>query len=148
LGAPQLIAPYLKEFGNLLNSKSNRLVWGAMIAIDMIASVDPKGVYDLLPSLLKTADKGSVITIDHGVGILVKLSAHRDFVKKSFPLLIEQLARCPIKQLPMYAEKSLAAINRTNNKHFTEFLESRLTEIDKDYQKKRLEKIIKTLKTK
>ncbi len=146
-GAPQLIAPYLKEFGNLLNSKSNRLVWGAMIAIDMIASVDPKGVYDLLPSLLKTVDKGSVITIDHGVGILGKLSAHQDFAKKSFPLLIEQLAKCPIKQLPMYAEKSLAAINRTNNKHFIEFLESRLTEIDKDSQKKRLEKIIKTLKT-
>ena len=117
-GSPQLIAPYLKDLSNLLTSKNNRLIWGAMIAIDMIASVNPKGVFDLLPSIQKTIDKGSVITIDHGVGILSKLSAHQDFSKKTFPLLIEQLAKCPIKQLPMYAEKSLVAINQTNKKQF------------------------------
>ena len=143
-----MIAPYLNDFGNLLNSKNNRLIWGAMIAIDMIAFINPKGVYDLLPSIQKTIDKGSVITIDHGVGILAKLSIHQDFAKKTFPLLIEQLAKCPIKQLPMYAEKSLVAINQTNKKQFAEFLESRLLEIDKESQKKRIEKIIKALKTK
>jgi hypothetical protein len=147
-GSPQLIAPYLKDFSNLLTAKNNRLIWGAMIAIDMIASVNPKGVFDLLPSIQKTIDKGSVITIDHGVGILAKLSAHPDFSKKTFPLLIDQLAKCPIKQLPMYAEKSLVAINQTNKKQFAEFLESRLPEIDKESQKKRIEKIIKALKTK
>jgi hypothetical protein len=146
--APQLIAPYLKNFGNLLNSKNNRLIWGAMIAIDMITSADPGGVYDLLPFIQKTIDKGSVITIDHGVGILAKLSEHQDFTKKTFPLLIEQLAKCPIKQLPMYAEKYLVAINKTNNKYFIEFLESRLSECDKGSQKKRIEKIIKSLKNK
>lgn len=145
-GAPQLIAPYLNDFGNLLTSKNNRLIWGAMIAIDTITSVDPKGVYELLPYIQKTIDKGSVITIDHGVGILAKLSAHQDFSRKSFPLLVEQLAKCPIKQLPMYAEKSLVAINQTNVKHFIEFLESRLPEIDKESQKNRIEKIVKTLK--
>jgi hypothetical protein len=145
-GSPQMIAPYLHVFGNLLNSKNNRLIWGAMIAIDMIASVNPKGVHDLLPSIKNTIDKGSVITIDHGVGILAKLSIHQDFAKKAFPLLIEQLAKCPIKQLPMYAEKSIIAINRTNNIQFTEFLESRLPEIDKDSQKKRVEKITSMIK--
>ncbi len=147
-GAPQLIAPYLKEFGSLLKSKNNRLIWGAMIAIDMITFINPKGVYDLLPSILKTIEKGSVITIDHGVGILAGLSANQDYAKKTFPLLIEQLAKCPIKQLPMYAEKSLIAINQTNKKLFAEFLESRLPETDKESQKKRIEKIIKTLKIK
>ena len=111
-----------------------------MIAIDMIASVNPKGVFDLLPSIQKTIDKGSVITIDHGVGILAKLSSHQDFSKKTFPLLIDQLAKCPIKQLPMYAEKSLVTINQTNKKQFAEFLESRLLEIDKESQKKELKR--------
>jgi hypothetical protein len=147
-GSPQLIAPYLKNFSNLLTSKNNRLIWGAMIAIDMIASVNPKEVFNLLPSIQKTIDTGSVITIDHGVGILAKLSAHRDFSKKTFPLLIDQLAKCPIKQLPMYAEKSLVAINQTNKNQFAEFLESRLPEIEKESQKKRIEKIIKALKSK
>ena len=147
-GAPQLIAPYLKEFGNLLNSKNNRLIWGGMIAIDMIASVNPKGVYELLPSILKTIEKGSVITIDHGVGILARLSAHQDFAKKTFPILIDQLTICPIKQLPMYVEKSLIAVNPANKKQFAEFLESRLPETDKESRKKRIEKIINTLKAK
>jgi hypothetical protein len=147
-GSPQLIAPYLIDFGNLLNSKNNRLICGAMIAIDMIASVNPKGVYDILPSIQKAIGNGSVITIDHGVGILAKLSIHQDFAKKTFPLLIEQLAKCPIKQLPMYAEKSIIVINHNNKKQFAEFLESRIPEIDKESQKKRIDKIIKALKNK
>ena len=118
-----------------------------MTAIDMIASINPEDVYGLLPSILKTIDKGSVITIDHGVGILAQLSANLDYSKKTFALLIEQLAKCPIKQLPMYAEKSLIAINFRNKKEFVEFLESRLPETEKESQKKRLEKIIKTLKS-
>jgi hypothetical protein len=147
-GAPQMIAPYVKEFGNLLNSKNNRLIWGAMIAMDMIASIDPKGVYDLLPAILETIEKGSVITIDHGVGILAKLSANQDYAKKTFPKLIDQLTLCPIKQLPMYAEKSLIAINPANKKHFADLLDSRLPETDKESQRKRIEKIIKSLKIK
>jgi hypothetical protein len=145
-GSPEMIAPYLKEFGNLLNSKNNRLIWGAMIAIDMIAFINPKEVYNLLPAILKTIKNGSVITIDHGVGILAKLSTNQELAKRTFPVLIDQLAICPIKQLPMYAEKSLIAINPTNKKHFAEFLESRLPETDKESQRKRIEKIIKMLK--
>jgi hypothetical protein len=144
-GAPELITPYIREFGNLLMSKNNRLIWGTMTALDMIASVNPKGIYDLLPSIQKTIEKGSVITIDHGVGILAKLSAHPELTKKVFPLLIDQLAKCPIKQLPMYAEKTLVAINQTNKRQFAEFLESRLPEAEKESQRKRLEKILKTL---
>jgi len=144
-GAPDLIAPYIREFGNLLTSKNNRLIWGAMIALDMIASVNPKEIFDFLPSIQKTIDKGYVITIDHGVGILAKLSAHPELAKKAFPLLIDQLAKCPIKQLPTYAEKTLVAINQTNKRQFAEFLESRLPEIEKESQKKRIEKILKIL---
>jgi hypothetical protein len=147
-GAPQLIAPYLNEFGNILNSKNNRLIWGAMIAIDMIVSINPEGVYNLLPLIQKTIEKGSVITFDHGVGILAKLSAYQGFAKKAVPLLIDQLIKCPIKQLPMYAEKSLMAVNLANKKQFAEIFELRLPETDKESQKKRLEKIIKTLNTK
>lgn len=145
-GAPELIAPYLKDFGKILNSKNNRLVWGAMIAIDMIAHVDSKGVFDLLPLLMQTIKSGSVITIDHGVGILAKLSACQEYSKMTFPLLIEQLLGCPIKQLPMYADKSLIAINATNKKQFMEILKSRFPEIEKESQRKRLEKVIKQLK--
>ena len=45
----------------------------------------------------------------------------------------------------MYAEKTLVAINQTNKRQFAEFLESRLPETEKESQKKRIEKILKTL---
>jgi hypothetical protein len=147
-GAPQLIAPYLREFGELLSSKNNRMVWGAMIAIDMITEVDPDGVNELLPSILKTMEKGSVITIDHGVGILAKLSAVRKFEKKTLPLLIDQLVNCPIKQLPMYAGKSVVAVNQANKDQFIEIIGSRISGAEKGSQKSRLEKLIKSLKSK
>src|SRR6266513_422108 len=35
---PALIAPYYNEFGKLLDSKNNRLVWGAMTALDSITT--------------------------------------------------------------------------------------------------------------
>jgi len=55
-GSPELIEPYIKEFGKILESKNNRLIWGAMTALDMIASINPKGVYGLLPEIIIATD--------------------------------------------------------------------------------------------
>src|ERR1044072_1659055 len=60
-GEPALIAPYCREFGKLLDSKNNRLVWGAMTALDSIASSEPKGVFGLLSAILKAAAGDAVI---------------------------------------------------------------------------------------
>jgi len=39
---PDLIANYYNEFGKLLESKNNRLVWGAMMALDTIVLKQPR----------------------------------------------------------------------------------------------------------
>jgi hypothetical protein len=144
-GSADMIAPYCKDFGEILKSKNNRLIWGAMTALDMITLINPKWIYDLLSLIISTIDKGSVITIDHGVGILAKLSSIADYTDTTFPLLIEQLRKCPSKQLPMYAEKSMIAINLTNQKQFVDLIQSRLSEMDKDSQRLRLNKVITRL---
>src|SRR5262245_32430609 len=38
---PALIAPHIEVFAKLLDSKNNRLAWGAMTALDAIADADP-----------------------------------------------------------------------------------------------------------
>jgi hypothetical protein len=144
-GSADMIAPYCKDFGDILRSKNNRLIWGSMIALDMITLINPKGVYDLLSLIISTIDKGSVITIDHGVGILAKLSSIIDYNETTFPLLIEQLKKCPAKQLPMYAEKSMIAINPSNKNIFFDLILSRISDMDKDSQKIRLKKVITKL---
>lgn len=147
-GHADMIAPYVKEFENILRSTNNRMVWGAMIALGAIAVICPKEVYDLLPEIIRALENGSVITVDHGIGILAQLSSTADYRDVTFPLLMEQLLKCPAKQFPMYAEKSMIAINALNKKPFLDLLQSRISEIDKDSKKRRIKKVIEQVNKK
>jgi hypothetical protein len=144
-GAPELISPYCNEFLDLLKSKNNRLVWGAMTALLTITAINPECVFNRLPEITEAVDKGSVITIDGGVGILAQLSGIKKYSSTTFPLLIEQLKKCPIKQLGGYAEKALPHVLPENRKQLLEVLECRLPEVERDSQRKRIEKSIKKL---
>ena len=95
--------------------------------------------------IISTIDNGSVISIDHGVGILAQLSSDVAYAETTFPLMIEQLKKCPSKQLPMYAEKSMIAINPANKEIFADLVQSRISEMDKDSQKLRLKKVLAKL---
>lgn len=143
---PELIAKYYNEFGKLLDSKHNRLVWGAMTALDTIVMKEPKGVYSMLACILATADKGSVITKDHAVGILVKLASLRKYAGDCWPLLMEELIKSPNNQFPMYAEMSLAAVDETNKKRFEDVMMERMEGLEKESQKRRVLKVLKRVK--
>ena len=143
---PSLIAKYYKEFGKLLESKHNRLVWGAMIALDSIALKEPKGVYGMLPKILRVADtSGSVIARDHAVGILVKLGTLKLYKQNCVALLLEQLTSCPNNQFPMYVEMCVPVIDADNRKRFQQAIEKRASRLDKDSQQKRVAKVLKKL---
>jgi hypothetical protein len=142
---PSLVSSYIKEFIQLLDSRNNRLQWGAMTAIDAITTENAKAVHAALPRIIAIADAGSVITRDHAVGILTKLCAVKQYAEDAFSLLIEQLSNCPTNQLPMYAENALPVINAKNKAAFIKVLQSRLDEIEKDTKRKRVEKVIKKL---
>jgi hypothetical protein len=145
---PSLIARYYREFGALLESNNNRLAWGAMIALDSITHEEPKSVYSLLPKLLAGARTWSVISRDHAVGILAKLGTLEQYAEKCIPLLIDQLSSCPNNQFPMYAERSLPAITTKHYKAFHSTLVSRLKQLEKDSQKKRVIKLINRIEQK
>ncbi|MEK8130827.1 hypothetical protein WMW72_23245 [Paenibacillus filicis] len=142
---PSLIAEYSKEFITLLDHGNNRLVWGAMTALDAITLEDPEVIYAALAKIVEIADIGSVITKDHGVRILIKLCSVQLYTDHAFTLLIEQLKRSPTNQLPMYAEKAMSIVNDKNKDLFLETLSSRLDDIEKDTKRKRVEKVIKKL---
>jgi hypothetical protein len=114
-----------------------------MTAIDMITPQNPQLIFGALGKIIDVADKGSVITTDHCVSILIKLCAVKDFADDVFALLIEKLQGCPTNQLPMYAERAIPVINTGNKIQFVNVLVSRLGEIEKDTKKKRVEKVIK-----
>jgi len=143
---PDLIAKYYKEFGKLLESKNNRLVWGAMIALDTIVLKQPKGVHGMLSKILKTADtSGSVIARDHAVGILAKLATLKPYRRDCVALLIEQLMSCPDNQFPMYVEMSAPVLDADSREKFRKVIEKRSRDLDKESQKKRVGKVLKRL---
>ena len=142
---PELISGYCEKFGVLLQSKNNRLVWGGMTALDSIANVNPDGVHKLIPQIIETAGSGSVIARDHAVGILIKLAVVKEYSTKCIALLLEQLRKCPNNQFPMYVEASSSIIDETNKNAFVRVLTGRLGGLEKESQKRRVNKILRTL---
>jgi len=140
---PALIAAYAKEFIDLLDSRNNRLQWGAMTAINTITLENPKLIYGSLSKIIAAADNGSVITKDHAVNILISLCSLKQYTENAFSLLIEQLLNSPTNQLPMYAEKAIPVINEKNKQLFVKTLASRINDIGKETKRKRVEKVIK-----
>lgn len=142
---PSLISDYLDDFVALLNHKNNRLQWGGMTAINTIVPQKPMAVYAVLPQIMQAADKGSVITKDHAVNILIKLCSIVEYSESAFSLLNEQLLKSKPNQFPMYAERALPIVNDKNKERFRDTLHLRLGDLDKESKKKRIEKVLKKL---
>jgi hypothetical protein len=142
---PDLIADYDKEFLKLLESKHNRLVWGAMTALDYIAATNPARIHKHLGKIMMASDKGSVITKDHAMGILIKLAGNKKFAKDAVALLLDQLRSCATNQLPMYAENALSAIPDESKERFVNVLAARLVELERESGRKRVRKVIAKL---
>ena len=145
---PELLTGYADEFIALLDNKNNRLQWGAMTALDAITHQNPEVIYKSLARIISAADKGSVITNDHCIGILIKLASHKEFEGDAISLLLERLISAPANQLPMYAERSLPVITQKNKAAFGRILTSRLPDIEKESKKARVEKVLKRLQRK
>jgi hypothetical protein len=140
---PALIIDHIDVFVALLTSKNNRLQWGAMHTLSSLVADFPKEIYAVLPKILDAANKGSVITKDHAVKILISLCGLKQYTETAFALLNEQLMKAPTNQLPMYAENALPVITTKNKNAFVKTLTSRLDEIEKEPKRKRVEKVIK-----
>lgn len=141
--SPALIQGHLPAFLGLLTHKSNRLQWGGMTALACIARVNPQGIYDHLPAIIDAADKGSVITRDKAVDILIHLAGLPDFASDAFPLLFDQLRNSPENQFPMYAERALPVIAPAHKAEFVAILTERLGDMEKESKRKRVEKVLR-----
>lgn len=145
--SPELVAAYARDFLRLLDHENNRIVWGAMTALDAITSHDPGAIHKHLRKILEVADTGSVITKDHAVGILIQLAAIKKYHEEAIALLKGAIKSCAPNQLGMYAERSLAVISVKHKTEFTKLLSSRIKDLEKESQVKRLQKVLKKLKS-
>jgi hypothetical protein len=142
---PNLISDYAQDFLALLKSKNNRMVWGAMIALATIADKKPKEIYAKLGDITAAMEKGTLITLVWGTKALAKVAAaDKTYNQQIFPLLTAQLKKCLPRDVPMYAESILPAIDAKNKLEFLSILETRKPEMAVS-QLARLKKVIKSL---
>ena len=116
---------------------------GSNDGYQLITLENPKVIYGSLSKIIAAADRGSVITKDYGVNILINLCSLKQYTGDAFSLLLEQLRNSPANQLPMYAERAMPIINEKNKQLFVKALASRINDIGKETKRKRVEKVIK-----
>ncbi|MBN1847458.1 MAG: hypothetical protein JW932_02635 [Deltaproteobacteria bacterium] len=142
---PELIAPYVTSFINLLHSPNNRLAWGAMIALSAVALLEAPSIFKHLDRVMEAMEHGSVITVDNGVSVLANVaSTNKAYEKKIIPLLFRHLEMCRPKEVAQHAERALTAIHAGNKEDFKKVLTDRMVDISGP-QQKRVKKILKDL---
>lgn len=143
---PKLIADYVGEFAALLSSKTQRLVWGAMCALDGCASAAPDDAFAHLPAIVKAAEGESVIARDHAVSILAKLCS-AGHAKKCMPILLEIVRTCPVNQLPSYMETAARVVEQKDRAVLMAIAVDRSEDVAAyPAKQKRIEKVLRALR--
>jgi hypothetical protein len=140
---PQLIAPYAAEFVRLLTNRNNRLVWGAMIALAVVAPLQADTLFPEVDKIKKVMAEGSVITVDNGVKVLAGIASQKaQYRQVIFPYLVEHLRTCRPKEVPQHAESILPAVDGSVKTEFLNVLQKRETDLSSS-QMSRIRKVVK-----
>ncbi|GLX69222.1 hypothetical protein [Paenibacillus glycanilyticus] len=144
---PALISEYAETFIELLKSRDNRIVWGAMTALSAIADMSADTIMKHLEQVIAAMHNGSVITVDRGVLALSKLAAvSRENNNEIFPYLLDHLRNCRSKEVPQHAESTLLAVTSGNIEGFLRVLRGREEQLTES-QLKRVKKIYRRLES-
>ncbi|MDD5937157.1 MAG: hypothetical protein PUC65_16590 [Clostridiales bacterium] len=128
--SPELIAPYVDTFIRLLKSKNNRLVWGAMTALAIIADLKADIIYQNIKVVKDVMVNGSVIAVDQSVTVLAKVcKQNHQYEAELFPTLLDHLKKCRPKEVAQHAERMSVCVNQGNFKEFQAVLQARYEDI-------------------
>jgi hypothetical protein len=125
--APELIADYAGDFLKLLKHRSNRMVWGGMIALSTIAALQADELFGHLPEIIKTMEAGTVITNDAGIKILADMAPHKEeYRARIVPYLLQRLADARPVDAARYADRIVGAAGPAYKAEFIRVLEKRM----------------------
>jgi hypothetical protein len=141
--APELIVDYVDDFLKLLRHRSNRMVWGGMIALSTVASLQADKIFPHVDEIKKTMEAGSIITNDAGIKTLTEVAARKDeYRSRIVPYLLERLENSRPVDAPRYAENILIAISTADKTEFIKIVENWI----KSASSSRLSRLKKVLK--
>lgn len=127
---PELVAPHVSAFIDLLASNNNRLRRGAMIALMSVAPLKYHDIYDRLYTIVRAIENETSMAVGAGIAALA-LVASRDISYNAAvtPHLIGCLQRCTAASLPAHAERILPAVTPENRESIAAALRKREGEL-------------------
>jgi hypothetical protein len=144
---PDLIAMYADAFLDLLSSKNNRMVWGAMIGLGTTSSLKSKEIWNRVADVVTATEEGSLISFIWGIKTLSQVAAKKeqdaDYI---VPRLKRYFKKCNPRDVPSHLESMVPAITKENKESFIRIAETRKAEMTSS-QLTRLRKVIRTLDT-
>jgi len=142
---PELILPHAEGFLDLLKSKNNRLVWGAMTALGQITPLYPDKVFKRFDDLCVAYNEGSVITIDSSMTVFANLCrVCKEYEQKILPVLFKHFETCRAKEIPQHFERIAVGITPDSIEMFRIIINKRFEEMTKS-QQVRVGKVFKSL---
>ncbi len=142
---PSLLIPHAGLLIACIESRNNRLAWGACIALAQIAEEAADALFANLDAIQRTLEKGSVIAVDNCVSIMALVAkADARYEKRILPLIIEHLAECRPKDVGQHAERAFACVNASNAARFKAVLGARRPALTEP-QKKRVDKLVRRI---
>lgn len=142
---PHMIAAYVADFLQLLESRTNRLVWGGMTALATIAAYKPDEIFDNIDVVLRAYEQGSVITIDSSITVFAALAkANGRYKTRLFPVIEKHLLSCRPKEVPQHAERASVCVDKEDKARFLGIIEQRRDDLSAA-QIKRIDKLIKKI---
>jgi hypothetical protein len=141
---PEMIGGHCPVFLEALGSNTNRQVWGAMSALDVMAETRAAEIAAELPKIIAAADRGSVIAKDRCTSLLTKLarSGHAD---KAVPILVDRLRSAAPNQFPTYAEETASVVTAAEKPGLIAAIRERLEGITQNARRQRMEKLLRKL---
>ncbi len=140
---PTLIAKYIDLFMDLLGSKTNRMVWGGMIALSTITNIKSDIIFSKIDYLLYVIEQGTLITQIHGINVLIKLSLKDvNYKLKLRPILFDYLKMCRPVDFGKRVELMLPVLeSKEDTVAFETILNKKVSSLS-DSQQKKLRTII------
>ena len=130
---PDLISKYVDTFLELLSSKNNRMVWGAMITLWNVASIEHEKIYAHIDLILNKIRTGSLITHVTGIKVLLVLaSVKKAYYDNLYPILIDYLKECRPIDFGKRVEDYMVILSDDNKEELLEIVRSRFEGLNKN----------------
>lgn len=112
---PTLLIPYVDTFLALLDSKVNRMVWGAMIGLSTVAELAADKVFLRAKQIMTLVDEGTVITRVAGLKTLTRIAATgKKYYDSIFPFLVDSIKAGRTVDIPGQMEEYARILTPSN----------------------------------